>query len=69
MLYQNCPPGINVLGGDDHVLEIVFGDDLSGKIPENFYKALYQKKVDFELFTDENGYLIGINFKIREENV
>ncbi len=69
MLYQNCPPGINVLGGDDHVIEIVFGDDLSGKVPENFYKPLYQKKVDFELFTDDNGYLLGINFKIREENV
>lgn len=50
-------------------LEIAFGDDVSGKIPEQFYKALYQKKVDFELFTAGDDVLRGINFKIKEENV
>lgn len=49
-------------------LEICFGDDLSGKIPENFYKPLYQKKVDFELHANSDGVLVGINFKIMEDN-
>lgn len=49
-------------------LEVCFGDDLTGKVPEEFFKALYQKKVDFELFTNSADDLIGINFKIREEN-
>lgn len=47
------------------VLEIVFGDDVSGKIPKKFYEDLCNRKVSAKLhFVDGN--LSGIEFEYRE---